>query len=171
MSELGQDQLRHRQAYRVLGPGHRENHLPVRGARTRAAQDRRGADFLVAECPEQFSEAGEPLLQQAIDRFVRVIPGRDAGSARGENRLDVRVGELGSQRRAHAGRIIREYLTARDLMAVARQQILNHATAGVGCLRARVTDRQNVTSNAGRRGRSVFDVAHGAIIQGLGARG
>src|SRR5438094_8119366 len=57
-----------------------------------AALDRRGADLLVALPAEQLAEAGNLLLVDAVEGFRRHIAAGDAGAARRNDDIDLRIG-------------------------------------------------------------------------------
>ena len=53
-----------------------------------------GADLLEAEHAEQLAEPVEPLFEERVDRFEGAVARGDAGSARRDDDLRPRVGQL-----------------------------------------------------------------------------
>src|SRR4029077_10167966 len=61
--------------------GHGGEEQPAPDARRRPAEHRRRSDLAVAQHPEQLPEAGQPRLEERVDRFERAVARRDAGTA------------------------------------------------------------------------------------------
>ena len=88
VSDLRHDQLRHRQADRVLRPRQREDRACGRSCRRRRGSASRPAPICcVAEHAEQLAEPVEPLLEQRGDGLEGAVAGGDAGAARGDDDL------------------------------------------------------------------------------------
>src|SRR5215467_11912328 len=123
-----------------------------------SAHDRARADFLVAEHAKELAKPLEPLPQHATHRLERAVARGDTGAASRDDDLDVGIGQLPADGIPQLLGIVAHERAADDAMAGGREELDDRPSAGVSLLRARVADRHDVTADARRRGRFVFEI-------------
>src|SRR4030095_8495580 len=140
--------------------GKDKNRFATDGACNRTTHHRRRANLLVAEHAEQFAEAGEQLLEQAIDRFKRAVargnsrtPGRDNHSSAFIHQADVH----GSDDRR--GIIANDRMTG-DAVPPALEKLADRLSAGIVGFGSGIADRQDETGYGNRRVSFVLLNAH-----------
>ncbi|GJM73439.1 hypothetical protein HMSSN036_56550 [Paenibacillus macerans] len=105
----------------------------------RPAKNRGGSDILgKAEIAENFAESGHLFIQQATDRFIRRVPGRDPGSAGKQHRFDAAVGGRFAQQLANPVVIVFDDDVPGNPVTVLLQQLFDQPAAAVRFFRPRV---------------------------------
>src|SRR4051794_8497941 len=158
MPEFRRDQLRDRQANRMLGSRQHEHRRGTRDPGGSPRQHGRAPDFLVAERPEQLTKTIQPFLEQPLDRLVRAVAGRDPGAAGGDDRVDA-AEPLGNGV-ANLARLVAQERAFGDEVPRRVEELGNRAAADVRGLGARVADRQHETADAGNGGLPVIRDRH-----------
>src|SRR5262249_40438178 len=83
----------------------------------RAALDRRGADFLIALPAEQLAEAGDLLLVKPLESLRRHVAAGDAGAARRDDDIDLRIGDPRPKLRDDLVELVADDLARGDAVA------------------------------------------------------
>src|SRR5829696_5686947 len=129
---LRREELLHRQPHRVPGARQAGQKLLARGARRRAAQHRGGPDLLVGEHPEELAEPVEPLVYEPAHHLVGRIARGDAGAARGDDRVHVRVRKEPLEDLPYLRGVVAHDFAVRDFVPGPFKSLDDDVAAGVG---------------------------------------
>lgn len=141
MTDLGEDELFHREPASSGRAGQRCDELSLTNAGDCSAHECRRTDFRVGEHPEQFAEAGKFLIEQSLHDLGGTVARRDAGASGDDHRVEAREVLHDSERDALA--IIGHDFVERHAMTRILEHLGDQLSAGIIFWRARVAGGQD----------------------------